>query len=131
MLRLSKSVEYALIALNYLASQRKDEVCSAKKIAKECQIPNELLAKILQKLSSIGLIESLKGAAGGYSLKKASVNLNIYELIKIIDGPVSLIDCAVSTNCDLLDQCKIKAPLMKINNQIINTLKSITVDQIR
>ena len=60
MLRLSKSVEYALIALNYLTSQRKDEVCSAKKIAKQCQIPNELLAKNLQKLSSIGLIESSK-----------------------------------------------------------------------
>ena len=131
MLKITKSVEYALIAINYMEGHKKDAILSAKKISNACVIPPELLAKILQKLSSIDMMNSIKGPKGGYQLNDKINDINIYDLIEVIDGPVSLIDCNRSKKCNLLDFCKIKAPLMKVNDKIVDTLKSITLDQIK
>ena len=55
----------------------------------------------------------------------------IVDLIEKVEGPIGLMDCAIPMGCDQIDCCTIKKPLTKINETIINTLKQITLDQIR
>jgi len=69
MLKLTKKADYGLIALKHLAVNSGGVSSSAKAIAECYGIPQPLLAKILQKLTKIGLLQSLPGTNGGYRLE--------------------------------------------------------------
>ena len=59
MLKITRKVEYALIALRHLQQNERGKLCSAKTMSLEYGIPQELLAKILQKLSKENIILSV------------------------------------------------------------------------
>jgi DNA-binding IscR family transcriptional regulator len=65
MCRVSKKTDYALLALQYLASAGEPGGVSARAIAERFEIPLELLARILQRLACHGLIAADKGAIDG------------------------------------------------------------------
>ena len=73
MVRLSKKVEYGLIAMRHIATKQQGDLLTAKEIADTNKIPYELLAKVLQRLSKAGLIISERGWFGRG--KKAAVLL--------------------------------------------------------
>lgn len=130
MLKLTKRVEYALISLVHISEQDKDVNSSSKKIAEKYFIPNEILAKILQKLASLKIIKSIKGPTGGYQLSSDINKINIFDFIEMLEGPIGIVDCSSSDECRQINCCTIKTPLLKINTKIIDTLKNITLDQI-
>ena len=69
MLRLSKKVEYGLIAIRHIASVN-NQISTVKEISKHYSIPGDVLAKVMQKLTKGKLILSYQGAMGGYSLAR-------------------------------------------------------------
>ena len=131
MLKLTKKVEYALISLVHLSEEEGSCNSSAKKIACEYDIPLEILAKILQNLSSLGMIKSIQGPKGGYQISCNINKINIFEFIEMIEGPIGIVDCKLPNGCNSEACCTIKDPMAKINDKIINTLKDITLDQLR
>ena len=68
MLKLSKTIEYALISINHINQCDEDKPISVKKISNQYSIPFELLAKILQKLSKTKILKAVHGPRGGYKL---------------------------------------------------------------
>ena len=131
MLKLTKKVEYALISLVHLSDEQGISNSSTKKIADTYSIPLGILAKILQNLSSLGMIKSVQGPKGGYQISCNINDMNIFEFIEIIEGPIGIVDCMLSNECTSVECCTIKDPMAKINNKIIETLKNITLDQLR
>ena len=71
MLKLTKKIEYALIALQHMQSKDANEVTSAKEVAEKFDLPASLLAKVLQQLAKNNIIEPIQGPSGGYKLKKS------------------------------------------------------------
>src|SRR5215510_2906066 len=90
MFRLSKKTDYALLALQYLASPGEPGDISARAIAERFEIPPELLAKILQRLSRDGLIVAHKGVNGGYRLARSPDAISIADVAHAADGPLPL-----------------------------------------
>ena len=131
MLKLTKKVEYALISLVHLSDEQGISNSSTKKIADTYSIPLGILAKILQNLSSLGMIKSVQGPKGGYQISCNINDMNFFEFIEIIEGPIGIVDCMLSNGCTSVECCTIKDPMAKINNKIIETLKNITLDQLR
>ena len=129
MLKLTKKVEYALISLVHITDQEKGELSSAKEIAETNFIPAEILAKTLQKLAALNLVESVKGARGGYRICSDIDKINVIDFIEMLEGPVGLTDCSTAIKCEQECCCTIKDPMIQINNKIISTLKDITLDQ--
>lgn len=127
MLKITKKVEYALMSLAYISGKSDNELSSAKEIAKNNSIPREILAKTLQELVSINMIKSFKGPKGGYQICTDINKINIIEFIELLEGPVGLTNCNISAPCQQEECCKIKDPLSKINNKIINSLKDISL----
>ena len=86
MLKITKKVEYALIAVRHLKETPKDLV-PVSEISNLYGIPRELLAKTMQQLASKNIVKSVKGPRGGYrpTLQSSETNLNdFFEIIKII-----------------------------------------------
>ena len=87
MLQLSKKVDYALIALMHLAQQGDRTSWSAREIAAGYGMPQDLLAKILQKLAREGIVASQQGTKGGYSLAHPATAIDVVRVIEAVDGP--------------------------------------------
>ena len=66
---------------------------SAKRIAEEFHIPAELLAKILQRLAKKKLIVSHNGPKGGYVLARAQAEITVGQVVRALEGPVSIVSC--------------------------------------
>src|SRR5438270_81625 len=72
MLKLTKKADYGLIAMRHLAEHAEQGSCSAKDMADAYGIPQEALAKILQRLAKAGLLRSMHGTRGGYTLSRGA-----------------------------------------------------------
>jgi len=129
MLKLSKKVDYGLMAISHIAYREEDRVVNSKHIAEEYHIPQELLAKILQKLARKGLITSQNGPKGGYVLAKDPHEITVGEVIKAIEGPIRLVDCYIGNDCQQIGKCSVRQPIQKIQNSIAQLLDSITIDE--
>lgn len=120
------------MALKYLAEHPETPAQSAKDIAEAYGIPAQLLAKILQRLTKVGLLKSHAGMNGGYALSRDPRSISAFEVIHAIDGPLFITSCGVKghASCDLHDSCTIKAPLARVNDSIAGVLKSISIEDL-
>ncbi len=135
MLRLTKKADYGLMALKYLAEQAMvsgktgaASAQSAKDIAEAYHIPPQLLAKILQTLARQGILVSHAGTNGGYALGRPAEEINAFDVIRAIDGPLFITSCiTIHGTCDLAGHCTIKEPLRKVNDSIKDLLSGIVI----
>lgn len=137
MLKFSKKVDYALMALQHMASLQLGEefhrtrVVNTKEIAEEYNIPVELLAKVLQVLAKNGLIESQNGPKGGYSLARGARRITIAQVLSAVEGPIGITDCyhdKEGSSCSQHEHCNIRTPLLKIQDSIYQLLNNMTIE---
>jgi Rrf2 family protein len=132
MLKLTKKADYGLMAMKHLAEHIDRGSCSAKDIAEAYGIPQEALAKILQRLAKVGLVRSQHGVNGGYTLTRDSKSISAFEVIKAIDGPLFITSCVtVRGECGQSNRCTIREPLRKVNESIEQVLKNIKISQMQ
>jgi Rrf2 family protein len=130
-LRLSKKADYGLIALSYMAAAGRRPVVSAREMAEQHDIPVELLAKVLQRLARCGLLKSVQGINGGYSLARSPQTISVAEVVEAIDGPLTLTACSdTSDTCDQFAKCSIRDPLHRIRERIALALATCTVAEL-
>ena len=98
MLKLSKTVEYALISLNHISQSDTNKPIPVRCISDRYNIPYELLAKILQNLSKQDILESIHGPKGGYKLNDNYNSLTLIEFIEILEGPFGITGCLTDLN---------------------------------
>lgn len=130
MLKLSKKIDYGLMAMHYMVKHDQEAMANTKQIAEEYNIPVELLAKVLQKLAKKGLVVSQNGPKGGYSLAKAPNRITVAEVVEAIDGPIRIADCYKMERCLQMSRCSIRTPVEKIQTGIIELLDKMTMAQI-
>jgi Rrf2 family protein len=86
--------------------------------------------KIMRSLVKSGLVISLRGVNGGYKITKSADQISIAEIIEAVDGPIALTDCTKGLGCQcvLEGDCQLKGNWQLVNQQVIKTLGSITLD---
>ncbi|HXX00133.1 MAG TPA: Rrf2 family transcriptional regulator [Candidatus Acidoferrales bacterium] len=94
-MRISQRGLYALQALTVLA-QHPSGVVKIKDIAAEEQLPEKFLEAILLDLKRARIVTSLRGANGGYQLKRPAKKIALGEVIRRIDGPLAPFEDAES-----------------------------------
>ena len=140
MLKLSKKADYALMALQYMATVQNGEmnalniprVVNTKEIAEEHLIPLELLAKVLQTLAKHGMIESQNGPKGGYVLAREPRDISIAQVLEAIEGRLGIADCYHEKDdqslCEQMEHCNIRTPLLKVQESIMQLLNSMSIE---
>lgn len=133
MFKLSKKVEYGLMAIKYIASQGEFDPCSAKVISRKNKIPYDLLSKILQRLKKEKILISVKGIKGGYKLTKTPDKISLSTVLNAIEGTNYILDCGMHedpNSCTIYDSCIISDPMQKIQKSIINYFNSTKLSEI-
>jgi len=94
-LLLSKSCVYGLRATLFLASNQDGEYVSIKKLSGKLDISFHFLTKILQQLTAVNLLESLKGPNGGVRLSKPGEEISLLDIVVAIDGDDLFQECVI------------------------------------
>ena len=102
----SKSAEYAIQAMIYLAEYKSDKPVMTSKISHEYNIPHQFLAKIVQTLVKHRLLKATRGRTGGINLYRNAKDIYLDQIVDAIDGPSPETEqCAIG-----LDLCSDDVP---------------------
>jgi len=130
MIKLSTRCRYALRALVDLVenSKKTDKAVALKEIADRQNISIKYLEALFTVMKSAGIVNSLRGAKGGYFLAKNPKKITAMEVIKAIEGPISIVGCTTTQNyCDNIKKCKTVKLWKRLNDLIVSELRKTTV----
>ena len=129
MLKLSRKLEYALIALRHM-QMKGGTLSSTKEISDMYTIPRELLAKTLQQMARLEYIDAVQGSQGGYRIHQALEKINLTQFIEDMEGPIGIVDCNINSDCVQLENCNIRMPIKQINDNIRAIFNDIPITDI-
>ncbi|MDX8394420.1 MAG: SUF system Fe-S cluster assembly regulator [Mariprofundales bacterium] len=129
MIKLTRLSDYGIVLLSYMA-KKPDKCHTAADLAMAANIPHPTVSKVLQLLLRQGLLQSTRGANGGYSLNCAPNSVSLHAIITALEGPVALTDCSRSqsnnsSGCEQNTCCDLYRGWREVNNLLANTLDSI------
>ena len=87
-MRVSAKADYALRAVAELAAAN-DGPLKRERIAEAQQIPMEFLENILLELKHVGIVQSQRGASGGFRLARDPDQISLADVIRAVDGPMA------------------------------------------
>lgn len=129
---LSKKSQYAFKALGYLAEKYKAGPVLISEIASKKKIPIKFLENILLELKKAGVLDSKKGKGGGYFLRKDPVQVKVASVIRLINGPISMLPCVSlyfyerCRNCNE-KQCSLHDMMIEVRDATLNILENRTL----
>ena len=126
--RISRRLEYALMALDYM-SARKGRRVTVKEIVEKLHCPFDPLSRVLQQMADRGVVQSQKGLGGGYCFSGDLSALSFYDLMVMILQPVEVVSC-LSGDCELLKTCNIRTPIRIFNDRLKDFYKSLSLQEI-
>ncbi|MBX2976377.1 MAG: Rrf2 family transcriptional regulator [Ignavibacteriaceae bacterium] len=132
MLKLSKKIEYSLIALKSIKDSMDGELLSAKEISEQNNLSYDLLAKVLQNLVRKKILISTQGTKGGYTFAKNPSEVSVFSIISIFENNIGITNCLKNDEpfCYNSENCCIKNPMTKVQNDIYRYFKSVTINQL-
>ncbi len=134
MFKLSRKVEYALMALTYLYKNKNRT--SVRDISNHLHVPFDTVSKVLQVLNTHSIVGSEKGMNGGYFLKNSLDSINLYDFCQLIEPKPLMRQCTHQasfereTPCELLGTCNITSAMYTFNFLMSNFLKQITIQEL-
>ena len=124
---ITRNTDYAVRALCYLARQDQKSVPVSEMVT-ALKIPRPFLRKLLQTLSTEGILDSFKGQAGGFALAKLPSKIRLTDLIRIFQGTVELNECVFRKKiCPNRSTCKLKREIDAIEKYVLKRLSGVTV----
>lgn len=128
MFRLSKVTDYGIRILAHLARDEAGSTHAAREVAEELALPLPMVSKVMKALARAGMLESHRGAKGGFSLSRPPERLTVASMIAALEGPVALTECVLAESaCSHEGSCSVQEPWSVINLAVQNTLATITL----
>jgi len=101
---------------------------NARELAEGADLPVPMVSKILKALAREGLLVSQRGAKGGYLLARPPEELTVSEMIRVLEGPVALTDCAIGPAlCEHETMCAVREPWQLISRVVEKALADVTL----
>lgn len=132
MLRLSKMTDYGTVVMTILA-RSPERLRSAADIAVETHIAAPTVSKLLKALAHADLVESVRGAHGGYRLGRPAATIAMAEIISALEGPIAMTECAVHDGvCGIESDCDVRGNWQLLNRAILGALENVSLaDMVR
>lgn len=129
MLKLSKLADYATVLMTLIAVDA-ERVHTGQELAERSGVPAPTVAKLLKVLARGGLLQSLRGAHGGYRLALPAMQISVADIISALEGPIGVTECASHPGgCTLESDCTTRANWRLINSAIRQALEAVTLAQ--
>ena len=134
-MKLTTKGRYGLRAVIDLAMYAKAEPVSLAEVAERQNISINYLEQLIAKLKKAGIVQSTRGAQGGYSLAKEPEKISVGEILRALEGSLSPVDCSAvdgegETECSASDFCVTKYVWKRISDSINDTVNGIFLSEL-
>jgi Rrf2 family protein len=130
-MKVSTRGEYGLRAMVALAKHHGQGPMSIAAMSKASSVPMPYLEQLIGPLRRAGLVESTRGARGGYRLTRAPETVKIGDVYRVMEGPVAPMECVsedlTEQVCPLIDGCETRPVWLRMRDAIAETLDSTTL----
>ena len=131
-MRLSRSADYALRAVIYLAGLSDGELASGAVIANATGVGESFLLKVLRLLVKSRLVKAQPGAGGGFKLRLPAVQMTMLQVIEAVDGPLESGTCIADDQpCDRKAWCGVRVILDDMHRHAVRLLSQTSIDRLR
>jgi len=125
-MKYSKATNYALHTMLFLAKEAPNKPVGVQQLAEMQNVSPTYLSKILTKLVKEGMINSVSGANGGYTLSQNWGDISFLDIIHAIEGKSSLFDCCLYND----PKCVIKEVMLSAEEKLENELRNRKISDI-
>lgn len=130
-MKLSTRARYGVRLMLVLADNYGKGPMFLKDIARGENISEKYLSLIIIPLRGVGLVNSIRGAHGGYNLAKEPSTITLKEIVDVLEGDCSLVECVKNpSSCPRVPICASHDIWAIIGEKISETLSSITLDML-
>lgn len=128
-MKISTRGRYALRLMLDLAVYNTGEPVSLKDIARRQQISEKYLEQIISMLNKAGFVRSIRGAQGGYMLKKEPSEYTVGMILRLTEGDLAPVDCvgAGNSSCGRKQECVTIRIWEQINDAVNQVVDNITL----
>ncbi|MBC7959976.1 MAG: Rrf2 family transcriptional regulator, partial [Vallitaleaceae bacterium] len=133
-MKISTKGRYALEAVVDLAVYSNNGLESLKNIADRLDISKNYLEQLFVSLRQKGIVDSVRGAQGGYKLSKPAAELTAGDVVRAVEGPLSPVACLDDDNCNQpcgsADLCVTRILWHKLMIEINEAVDAVTIDDL-
>jgi len=127
MLRISKMTDYAIMVMVELHASR-GEVLNAHALAERSRLELPTVSKVLKLLVKMNLVDSYRGANGGYCLEREAKDISVAEIIAAIEGPIAMTECSVEEGlCAQEAICSLRGNWQRISVAVANAMEGVSL----
>lgn len=129
-MKLSTKGRYGVKAMVDLAIHYGGEPVSIKSISERQGISEYYLEQLFSPLRKSGLINSIRGAQGGYVLSTIPKDITVAEIMEVLEGPIEISNCLDEKSCNNVECCATRLLWAKIKDSIDSVTKSTSLQDI-
>ena len=133
-MKVSTRGEYGVRAMVALAKNYGNGPMSIAAISRASSIPTAYLEQLIGPLRRAELVESKRGAQGGYLLARSPELIRVGDVYRVMEGPVAPMDCVSEDEsqqtCPLIDGCETRPVWLRMRDAITDALDSITLQDL-
>ena len=126
-MKISTRGRYGIRLMLALALNYENGTIPLKAIAKDQGLSEKYLEQIINPLTKSGLVKSFRGAQGGYILTQAPEHTTVGEVLRVLEGSLSPVDCVDHPNCQNADNCVSLSIWKKMKEAMDEVVDSITL----
>ena len=132
-MRLTHLADYAVVLMTAAARRPAAARLSATELAAETGVPLPTAQKLMGQLTASGLLNSVRGAGGGFTLAKPGSEISLAEIVEAVEGPIAMTICSGHdgvSDCALDAHCRVKPHMSIISNTVRGALGAVSLQSL-
>jgi FeS assembly SUF system regulator len=131
-MRLTHLADYAVVLMTAAARQAAGARLSATELSGETGVPLPTAQKLMGLLAGSGLLSSVRGAGGGFTLARPAGDITLADIVEAVEGPIALTMCSDSNNheCALDKHCRVKPHIGIVGDAVRGALGAVSLEKL-
>ena len=130
-MRLSHLADYAVVLMTAAARRPVGARLSATELSFGTGVPLPTTQKLMGQLAGAGLLTSVRGAGGGFTLSKPAGEISLADIVEAVEGPIAMTVCSEGrTDCALDAHCRVKPHMGVVGNAVRGALGAVRLTEL-
>ncbi len=130
-MKISTKGRYGVRILLDLALHDNETPRLIRDISQSQQISEKYISRLIISLRKAHMVRSIRGAKGGFRLAKQPEELTLLDIVEVMEGPISIIDCVrCPEKCQKAEKCATREVWERLNSDIQESMRKITLADI-
>lgn len=132
-MKISTRGRYGLKAMVDIAANSQSGCVSLKSIAERTNLSESYLEQLIAPIKKAGLVKSVRGANGGYTLAKTPQEISVGDILRVVEGPLELVECLSNNeSCGMGDCscCTTKDVWARLSDSVTSTADNISLSEL-